>query len=145
MAKKPIEKTEGEESISGYFRRIFKENPRWLKTRSNDEVLKKWLSDHAGETEVPNRVKVGLQNIKSILRSKGRKRTAAKDAAAAAAAPPGSPAPKPRRPSKDGLEVLEEQIDECLTAARTLDREGLEDVINHLRRARNLVVWKTGQ
>jgi hypothetical protein len=49
------------------------------------------------------------------------------------------------RGNENGLEVLEEQIDECLLAARTLDRQGLESVINLLRRARNEVVWKMGQ
>jgi hypothetical protein len=133
------------ETTQGYFRRIFHENPKLLKTRSNDEVLKRWLQDHPGEREVSPSVKNGLQNVKSILRSRSRKRRAARDATAAAAAPPGSPAPKPRAANRNGLEVLEEQIDECLIAARTLDREGLEDVIGLLRRARNLVVWKTGQ
>jgi hypothetical protein len=37
------------------------------------------------------------------------------------------------------------QIDECLTMAKTLDRSGLEEVIHHLRRARNQVVWKQGE
>ena len=44
-----------------------------------------------------------------------------------------------------GLESLEEQIDECLTLAKNLDREGLSSVINLLRRARNEVVWKIGE
>jgi hypothetical protein len=44
-----------------------------------------------------------------------------------------------------GLEQLGEQIDDCLTAAKVLDREGLEHVIRLLRQARNEVVWKLGQ
>ena len=44
-----------------------------------------------------------------------------------------------------GFESLEEQIDECLTLAKNLDREGLSSVINLLRRARNEVVWKMGE
>jgi hypothetical protein len=51
---------------------------------------------------------------------------------------------KPKHTPK-GLEALEEQIDECLTFAKRLDREGLQDVIVLLRRARNAVVWKAGQ
>jgi len=27
----------GGETVSGYFRRVFGENPKWLKTRSNDD------------------------------------------------------------------------------------------------------------
>jgi hypothetical protein len=40
---------------------------------------------------------------------------------------------------------LEEQIDECLTLGKRLDREGLRGVLVLLRRARNEVVWKLGQ
>jgi len=43
------------------------------------------------------------------------------------------------------LDALEEQIDECLTLAKNLDREGLANVIGLLRRARNEVVWKMGE
>jgi hypothetical protein len=64
------------ETTQGYFRRIFHENPKLLKTRSNDEVLKRWLQDHPGEREVSPSVKNGLQNVKSILRSRSRKRRA---------------------------------------------------------------------
>jgi hypothetical protein len=43
------------------------------------------------------------------------------------------------------LEVLEEQIDDCLSFAKRLDKDGLADVIGLLRRARNGVVWMAGQ
>jgi hypothetical protein len=43
------------------------------------------------------------------------------------------------------LQPLEEQIDDCLSLAKHLDREGLAHVIQLLRRARNEVVWKLGQ
>jgi hypothetical protein len=43
------------------------------------------------------------------------------------------------------LELLEEQIDDCLILAKHLDREGLDSVIKLLRRARNEVDWKVGQ
>jgi hypothetical protein len=49
-----------------------------------------------------------------------------------------------RTPTRQ-LEALEEQIDDCLSAAKALDREGLGDVIGLLRRARNQVAWKMGQ
>jgi hypothetical protein len=44
------------ENVSGYFRRIFKENPNLLKERSNDELLRRWLADHPGHREVPQKV-----------------------------------------------------------------------------------------
>jgi hypothetical protein len=49
------------------------------------------------------------------------------------------------RKSGCGLESLELVIDDCLTLARKMDREGLADVIGLLRQARNAVVWKLGQ
>jgi hypothetical protein len=51
---------------------------------------------------------------------------------------------RPPRPSHR-LEALEEQIDDCLSHAKHRDREGLQEVIRLLRRARNEVVWKMGQ
>jgi hypothetical protein len=132
-----------DESISGYFRKIFLENPKLLKQRSNDELLRLWLADHPGHTDVPQKIKNNLANIKSVMRKKLRKR--------------GGRPPKAEQPvgfagevartkvSPRGLEALEEQIDECLDAAKRLDREGLQEVIGLLRRARNSVVWLGGQ
>ena len=148
MAKqaKQAKAPEGGETVSGYFRKVFAEQPGFLGSRSNDEILKRWLADHPGHADVPNNVKVGLQNVKSILRSKRRKKKS-KRAAMPAELPSSlvmQQRPKPtRKPS--GMEALEEQIDDCLTMARGLDREALGEVIVHLRRARNLIVWQMGQ
>jgi hypothetical protein len=133
------------ETTSGYFRKFFKENPKLLKERSNAVVLEKWLADHPGPKGVPETVKQSLSNIKSILRSKRRKKVAKR---AQAALPVGAMPQPPvaRKPTGSGkLEALELQIDESLILARQLDREGLDDVIGLLRRARNAVVWKIGQ
>lgn len=137
---RPKQPTNGTENISGYFRAIFKENPKFLKSRSNDELLKQWISDHPKEKEVPARVKQGLANVKSVLRSKrrGRKRQAEEEQGTVAVLTTS------RQPS-GRLERLEEHIDDALTMARNLDRQGLESVIAVLRRARNEVVWKMGQ
>ncbi len=142
MAKKAkaADQEGGGESVQGYFRRIFEENPKLLKVRSNEELLNRWMADHPGVTEVPKTVKVGLQNIKGVLRSQRRKRKKAKAAAAGPDVQPQRPAPR-----KSDLERLEEQIDDCLIFARGLENEGLESIVNHLRRARNEVVWKMGQ
>jgi hypothetical protein len=135
------------ETVAGYFRKVFKENPAWLKERSNDKLLRKWLVDHPGEKKVSQSVKKGLGKIKSILRSKERKKVARVAQASQPAATPVAPQAKVARVPTGGskLEALELQIDECLIAARHLDREGLHDVIAMLRRARNSVVWKIGQ
>jgi hypothetical protein len=126
------------ESISGYFRGVFKENPALLHSRSNVVLLEWWLKDHPGEKEVPARVKQNLANIKSILRKKGRKKKIRGGA--------GEPAVTTLRSVPDrGLESLEESIDDCITQAKNLDREALDSIIKLLRRARNEVVWKLGQ
>ena len=41
------------------------------------------------------------------------------------------------------LVQLEERLDACLAMARQADPLGLDEVINHLRRARNMVVVRT--
>jgi hypothetical protein len=132
----------GGENVSGYFRKIFNENPKLLKGRSNEELLKRWLADHPGHKEVPQTVKNNLANVKSILRKKMRKRGGRPKAEQPVAA--AGEAARPKAGTK-GLEALEEQIDECLDHAKRLDREGLQDVIVLLRRARNALVWKAGQ
>lgn len=137
--------TSGErpESVMGYFRRLFQENPSWLRDRSNDKVIERWLADHPGETEMPRNVRNTMANLKSSLRKKQRgkaRRAKAGDGPLAA----NQAVIAPRQAAR-GLEGLEVQIDECLTLAKNLDREGLDGVIKLLRRARNEVVWKIGQ
>jgi hypothetical protein len=138
-AGEPNGRGEGE-SVAGYFRKIFKENPKLLRKRSNDELFRRWLADHPGHSDVPKHVRTGLQNIKSVLRQeRGKKKRARAEQAGAAGAQPVA-----RRISAKGLEQLEEHIDECLALAKHTDREGLGDVISLLRRARNGVVVKLG-
>jgi hypothetical protein len=132
------------ETVSGYFRKIFAENPKLLKTRSNEEILKRWLTDHPGHKEVPTNVKQGLANVKSVLRSK-RRRQGQKPQDGQDAGQESVAAVKPARAVSGGLERLEESIDDCLWQARDLDTEGLASVVQLLRRARNEVVWKLGQ
>jgi hypothetical protein len=136
-------KDAGGETVSGYFRRVFAENPKLLNSRSNDELLSRWLADHPGEKEVPERIRQNLSNVKSILRKQQRKRGRRRQEQDQAAGAPPRPA-APRRAS-DSLEALEEHIDDALTLAKVIDREGLQSVIHLLRRARNEVVWKQGQ
>jgi hypothetical protein len=139
--------TDGGETVSGYFRRVFKENPKLLKGRSNDELFRRWLADHPGETEVPRNVKVGLQNVKGLLRSKGRRKKRKKEQLSGQEGHGvvAHPTPKSAARKPNELEQLEERIDDVLRFARDLEREELENVVALLRRARNEVVWKLGQ
>jgi hypothetical protein len=122
-------------SVMGYFRKIFREQPQLLGTRSNQEVIQQWLRDNPEHQAMPASVRNTLSNLKSMLRKKLR-------------------GPKPQAEGLDAgsgrrassqLETLELHIDDALTLARTLDANGLESVIRLLRRARNEVVWKLGQ
>src|SRR5271156_4199056 len=114
MARPKQPSTNGE-NVSGYFRAIFKESPKLLKDRSNDELLKRWLADHPKEKEVPTRVKQGLANLKSILRSKGRKKAARAEPAAAETVA----VAMVHKVRSGSLDTLEERIDDALTLART--------------------------
>src|SRR3989442_2364812 len=100
---------EGGETTAGYFRRVLGENPKLLNADSNEETLDRWLQDHPGAKAVPSNVRANLANIKSVLRKRGRTRQARKDAAATGAAT------LPPRQASQGLELLEEHIDDVLT------------------------------
>jgi hypothetical protein len=149
-AERSPQEANGGETTAGYFRRIFKAQPGLLGERSNDKLLQQWLTDHPGHAEVPKNVKSHLSNLKSVLRSKKRKKLARRadetrqeGQVKPTSQPEARVARKPSGGSK--LDELELQIDECLILAKHLDREGLGDVIALLRRARNEVVWKIGQ
>ena len=125
-------------SSYSYFKQLFQANPQWLKEKSNAIILARYRADHglAEDAEVEKKVTNNLANLKSVMRKQMRKRgrKAGASPAAVAAAKPSSK-----------LESLEISIDNCLTTARILDPEGLEEVISLLRRARNKVVWKLGE
>ena len=129
-------------SIMGYFRAIFDENPKWLHERSNDKVTARWLQDNPSYAEMPKNVKNTLANLKSNLRKKtrsGGRKSKADEPANGAGETLAAVKPKVK-----GLDMLEIQIDECLTMARNIDRDALQEVIRLLRRARNEIVWKSG-
>jgi hypothetical protein len=134
------------ENVSAYFKPILLENPSLLKGKSNQELLNRWLADHPGEKEVPNRIKAILSNLKSVLRKKLRKKPGRKKAEEQVVETVMVLEPaEPVDAAEVALESLEEQIDDCMSVAKSLDREGLDEVIRLLRRARNAVVWKLGQ
>jgi hypothetical protein len=139
MAKMRGRGPRGKESVSGYFRKIFQNRPELLNSKSNEELIQRWKSDH-GTNQVPNSVRSNLANLKSQLRKRQRLGLPLGAQAATPRADMG-----PRRAGNHGLEALEEHIDDSLTMAKNLDRTGLGGVITLLRRARNQVVWKLGE
>src|ERR1700729_432212 len=72
MKSKPT--TAKGDTVTSYFRAIFKENRQLLKSKSNDEILARWLADHPDEKEVPDNVQNILGNLKSVLRHQRRKK-----------------------------------------------------------------------
>jgi hypothetical protein len=138
----PPAPTEDGETTSAYFRRMFRTNPKLLNNGTTPELFERWLKDHPGQKEVPNKVKAILSNLKTHLRKKRRQRRAEKAQVASAA--PSSAAPTASGKGVKGLGQLEEQIDDCLALARGMDREGLVKVIGLLRSARNEIVRQAG-
>jgi hypothetical protein len=132
-------------TVTGYFRQLFANNPKWLKGRSNKAVLNQWLADNPGYTEVPDNIKIAMANAKSAVRSKRKKRRRKKAAGEPAAT--ATAVARTSRPVSKGsrLVTLEEQIDDCLGLAKGMDPERLDEVIKLLRRARNLVVLIAGE
>src|ERR1700687_4434054 len=111
---KKVAQVEGGETSSGYFRRVFKENPKLLVTRSNEELMARWVADHPGHKSMPPKVQGHMSNVKSLLRKKGRKKLGRpKKFEQDGAVPAVSTPPKPARVAPKGLEALEEMIDDC--------------------------------
>src|SRR5262249_20830292 len=103
-----------------------------------DVILARYREDHGLDAESPidEKIRARLANLKSVLRKKykiGRRRKKRRDVAVAA------PAVSPAETFKSQMELLEEQIDDCLTFAKRLT-----SVIHALRLARREVVWKLG-
>ncbi len=134
------------EGVAPYFRAQFEADPQLLKSRSNKVLLERWLVDNPQFKEIPPNVKTGLANIKSVMRKSLRKRRGrkAQQEAKGTASQRAARSMLSRNAADRELEHLEMQIDECLTLAKNLDRQGLESVILTLRKARNAVVWKLG-
>jgi hypothetical protein len=121
-------------SLLGIFKDYIAANPQWLKTRSNDEAMAKFAAEHP-ELPVDKRVKQAMFNAKNYMKKghvgrRGRRaRVAEINAAMASSAPKTS-----------ALQLLENHVDESLAMARTIGKESLGKIIDHLHRARNMLV-----
>jgi hypothetical protein len=127
-------------SLSGYFKTVIQENPQWLDgVGTNKLILARFQADHPNKP-ITGKIRANLANVKSVLRRDKRKRGGVRVSPHlfAARSTPGFAGSK-------SLAGLEEYIDECLTLAKNIDRDGLANVIRLLRDARNHVVWKMGR
>ena len=137
MAKR---KSKGESPFT-YFRQLFTEHPDWLHQKSNDKVIAKYKEDHklGEEDQIDKKIRDAMANTKSQMRKKqrdsknGTTRKGRKRTASGSTKPAGS------------LVNLEENIDQCLSMARGFEQDELKQVIGHLRRARNELIWLLGE
>jgi hypothetical protein len=138
-------KAKPKKTISGYFRKVFDERPEWLHQRSNNDILVRYRADHslAEGADVGKSVKNTLANLKSTLRSDQRREVRRADRAKTGAIRPAGPARHASAGAR--LERLEELIDHSLSMARSLADEQFDDVVRHLRAARNKLVWRMGE
>jgi hypothetical protein len=137
-----------EESVSGYFRRLFEENLEWLDLGTNDEVVARWEKDHPNQTMTDN-IKASMSNAKSIMRKKHgkvkRRKGGRRKGSVAQVATATEHRGVKTRSLRNVLERLEAMVDECLHLARQQENEELASVIHTLRLARNKVVWAMGE
>jgi hypothetical protein len=120
------------ESLSARFKQLFTEHPDWLDLEKNDLLFEHWRQ--ATGAAMDKRTRGVMANVKSRLRQSlrgGRVRPGRKPGAAS-------------RASVAELERLELMIDGCLARARELEAVNIEDVIKHLRLARNAIVLMFG-
>ncbi len=123
-------------SLLGIFKQYFAEHPEWLQIRGNDAVMAQFTKDHP-KIEVDQRVKQAMFNAKNHARKgktekAGRKRRVAEVTAAMNGSQSGGRA----------LQLLENNVDECLAMARAMRDDSLREVVGHLHRARNMLVMK---
>ena len=134
-------------SKSKIFRRYFEKRPELLKVPGFDDVIVLYKQEFPNQ-EFTERDRQIAANIKSRIRKERnisrRRRRRGRAAGAAAGGEMAIAAPRGHR-GISSLQILEGQIDDCLIAARKLDRAELGDVIKHLRRARNLVIVRLGE
>jgi hypothetical protein len=123
--------------VGSFFRPIIEANPALLERGGNAELRRMWLEAHPSQKDVSKTVLQGLANLKTKMRHEmagtahGKKKAAIKTEMVAVG-------------RSRTLDKLEEAIDDCVILAAHLDRNGLESVIRHLRKARTEVTLKIG-
>jgi hypothetical protein len=123
-------------SLLGTFRQYFADHPEWLRTRSTDEVIAQFSKDHP-KIEVDKRVKQSLFNAKNYAKKGKQGRVGRKQKVAEITA-----AMKAPHSGNGALQMLENHVDDCLAMARAVGHESIREIINHLHRARNMLVLK---
>jgi hypothetical protein len=112
-------------SVRAWFKEQFQAHPEWLDVRENDTILNLWMTEN-NKTEVPDAIRANLASLKSKMRSelRGNKPGPRKTNRVAASSVAGE------------IDRLEVMIDNCISFARNLQVDKLDEVIKHLRRGR---------
>lgn len=137
----------GSKSVRRYFIELFNSRPELLRELTNEAAIAQWVKDHPGK-KCTSSIKSGISNVKSELRGKmglGKLRRKRRKGRPAGNANGIVMQGSGRKLSASALEKLEILIDECLTQARQTQGDELAKVIQHLRLARNTVVFKQGK
>lgn len=124
-------------SLLGIFKEYFRANPDWQQRRTNEAIMEKFSKEHPA-IEVTPRVKQAMFNAKNQMK-RGGGGTSSK---AAKVSEMRAEVAKPNRKPAGALQLLEDHVDDCLAMAKQIGREEIGDVINHLHRARNILVTK---
>lgn len=138
MARTTRRRRRGESNM-GFFRNIIQDDRSYITSNRNEELMDQWKAAHPTHSVVElKKARQSLANLKTTLRRangvlRGGSRKAVRTQPARQAHAAGTRTP---------LATLEANIDECLLFAKNLDRAGLDEVIDHLRLARNAVVVK---
>jgi hypothetical protein len=134
-----------EPSKSEIFRRYFEKRPELLKVPGFDDIAAMYTQEFSdrdfteNDRQIAANIKSKMRKDRNISRRRRRRRVGVTGTAEA------TPVVARGGRGFSVLHVLEEQIDDCLIAARRLNRAELGDVIKHLRRARNLVIMRAGE
>jgi len=121
-------------SLLGIFKQYFHDHPEWLRTRSNDDVIAQFTKDHP-KIEADKRVKQAMFNAKNQMKKGKKGRLGRKQKVAEITAAMSKP-----HAGNGALQLLENHVDDCLAMARAMGSEVIRDVVNHLHRARNMLV-----
>lgn len=124
-------------SLSGTIRQYLTDHPEWLASADTKAIVDQYKADHPNKP-VNSKVMQAIYNMKSLMRKGEAGVAKRKQSKATAQRIVQSAAASGKRMAP--LEMLEEQIDDCMILAKQIGRDTMLDVLMNLHRARNAVV-----
>lgn len=124
-------------SLAAVFKQYYAEHPEWLEGDGNAKAVAQFEQDHPGR-QANSQVRQAMYNVKSALKkgetgasTKAHKKTSSREMMAAV---------HRTTRANEPLSLLEEQIDDCMSLAKLIGKERMQNVLISLHRARNEVV-----